>query len=180
MNKSIACTFAFTIGVLGGVFATRSYFKKKYEDIAQEEIDSVKEVFSKRNPAKEVLPKRDFEKDSIDESEQQSKPVSILSDYKTILHSKEYSKSAAPYVISPDEFGEIEEYEKISLSYYADGILADENDDVVDDIDAIIGLDSLNHFGEFEEDSVFVRNDAKECDYEILRDARNYSDIRRI
>ena len=34
-----------------------------------------------------------------------------------------------PYVISPEEFGEVEEYEKISLTYYADEVLADENDE---------------------------------------------------
>ena len=29
-----------------------------------------------------------------------------------------------PYVISPEEFGEFEEYEKISLTYYADQVLS--------------------------------------------------------
>lgn len=53
----------------------------------------------------------------------------------------------APYVISPDEFGGVEEYEKISLSYYADGILADDDDEVMENADEIVGLDSLTHFG---------------------------------
>ena len=82
-----------------------------------------------------------------------------------------------PYVISPEEFGEFEEYEKISLTYYADKVLADENDEEVDDVDEIVGEESLNHFGEYEDDSVFVRNDRLKCDYEILLDQRNYSDV---
>ena len=82
-----------------------------------------------------------------------------------------------PYVISPDEFGEFEDYERISLSYYADQILADEDDEKVEDVDNVVGLESLIHFGEFEDDSVFVRNDRLKCDYEILLDQRTYSDI---
>ena len=54
-----------------------------------------------------------------------------------------------PYVISPEEFGEFEDYERISLSYYADQVLADEDDEKVDDVDNVVGLESLTHFGEF-------------------------------
>ena len=83
-----------------------------------------------------------------------------------------------PYVISPDEFDE-NGYQTVSLTYYADGVVEDDFYDVWDDdeIEEKIGRDSLNHFGEYEEDSVFVRNDDNETDYEILRDPRNYSDV---
>lgn len=67
-------------------------------------------------------------------------------------------------------------YERISLTYYADGVLADEDNEPVDDIEEIVG-DGLEHFGEYEEDSVFVRNDAKKCDYEILRDLRTFAEV---
>lgn len=82
-----------------------------------------------------------------------------------------------PYIISPEEFGEFEDYERISLSYYADQVLADEDDEKVEDVDNVIGLESLTHFGEFEDDSVFIRNDRLRCDYEILLDQRTYSDV---
>ena len=84
----------------------------------------------------------------------------------------------APYVISPDEFGEIEGYTQISLAYFDDGILSDENGVIIDEPEDIVG-DALNHFGEYEEDSVFVRSDPKRCDYEILRDLRSYAEFRR-
>ena len=35
----------------------------------------------------------------------------------------------------------------------------------------------MSHFGEYEDDSVFVRNDDRKCDYEILMDQRLYSDV---
>lgn len=40
-----------------------------------------------------------------------------------------------------------------------------------------IGDDALGHFGEYEDDSVFVRNDEEQTDYEILLDGRNYHDV---
>ena len=86
-------------------------------------------------------------------------------------------KQTKPYVIPPEQFGDDEEYEQISLTYYADGVLADENDEVIEDVEDAVGIDSLNHFGEYEDDSVFVRNDARKCDYEILLDQRTYSEV---
>ena len=80
-------------------------------------------------------------------------------------------------MISPEEFGEFEEYEKISLTYYADQVLTDENDEEVDNVEECVGVESLNHFGDYEDDSVFVRNDRLKCDYEILLDQRNYTSI---
>ena len=82
-----------------------------------------------------------------------------------------------PYVISPDEFGNEFDYEEVSLTYYADGVLTDDQDNIIEDVEGLVGLDSLNHFGEYEDDSVFVRNDALQTDYEILADLRNYSDV---
>ena len=82
-----------------------------------------------------------------------------------------------PYVISPEEFGEMYDYEKISLTYFADGVLADDADEAIEDVDEIVGSDALNHFGEYEDDSVYVRDDRKMVDYEILLDTRNYEDF---
>lgn len=45
-------------------------------------------------------------------------------------------------------------------------------------MDDIVGTESLTHFGEYEDDSVFVRNDKVKCDFEILPDQRNFSDVR--
>ena len=84
----------------------------------------------------------------------------------------------APYIITPDEFGEFDDYETISLTYYADGVLTDDMDEPIEDVDGLVGVDSLSHFGEYEDDSVFVRNDRMKADYEILSDLRNYSDIK--
>ena len=91
---------------------------------------------------------------------------------------KEDENVNRPYVITPEDFSEnAEDYEVVSLNYYADGVVTDENDDLLDDIEETIGLESLEHFGEYEDDSVYVKNDDLEILYEILLDHRKYSDI---
>lgn len=87
-----------------------------------------------------------------------------------------YDNVERPYVISPDEFGEIG-YDTKSLTYYNDKVLTDEDGDIIDDVDDIVGKDSLDTFGDYEDDSVFVRDDRRKVDYEILADPRNYSDV---
>jgi hypothetical protein len=81
-----------------------------------------------------------------------------------------------PYVISPYDFGEIDEYRKIDLTYYADGVVEDEDGEIVTEIDELLGEGSLNTFGEYEDDAVFVRNERLMTDFEILRDYRTYKE----
>lgn len=189
MNKATGFVM-FVLGAAVGSVATWQYTKKKYERIAQEEIDSVKEIFSKRESAADVeivTP----EPQTAKVGKPEEKPD--ITEYAARLEREGYTNYSnvsagekkeeqeamemKPYVISPEEFGEFEDYERISLSYYADQILADEDDEKVEDVDNVVGLESLAHFGEYEDDSVFVRNDRLKCDYEILLDQRTYSDV---
>ena len=84
-----------------------------------------------------------------------------------------------PKVIPPEEFGDIEDYDQISLTYYADGYLADDfnNYEVMEDIDAHVGKESLKTFGRYEEDSVYIRNDNEQTYYEILRSDRLFVEV---
>ena len=82
-----------------------------------------------------------------------------------------------PHVITPEEFGENNHYDRITLTYYADHVLADENDEIIRDVEETIGFGSLNHFGEYEADIVYVQNDILKCYYEITRDLRKYEDV---
>lgn len=190
MNNSIKNVFIFATGAIIGSVVTWKLLKTKYEQLAQEEIDSVKEVFS-RGKRSEINPVDDWADDEGD------KPVlrkSVdISEYTKILQTNGYTDYSGsnkegkeepqidrPYVISPEEFGELDNYRTIGLTYFADGILADDADDeIVEDVDNVVGFDSLNHFGKYEEEAVHVRNDAMKCDYEILKDRRKYSDVLR-
>lgn len=185
----------FAVGAAVGSAVTWYYVKDKYAKIAQEEIDSVKEKFTFRaqeESAEDQKKAADLAKDKPDIS-QYAKQLSSLG-YKnysqiseeepeeetsTDISEPETEKEEAPkppYVISPDAFGEAG-YDQISFAYYADHILTDENDDIVEDVEGTVGFESLNHFGEYEDDSVFVRNERLKVDFEILLDRRKYSDI---
>lgn len=183
----------FILGAAVGSIVTWRYVEKKYEQIAQDEIDSVKEVFSKREmdftEETEVVDARikadnAKEKPSVVEyaarlREQGYTNYSDIGTEDEEEVKKESMTVDKPYVIAPEEFGEFDDYEKISLTYYADQILADDNDELVDDVEDVVGFDSLNSFGEYEDDSVFVRNDRLKCDYEILLDQRKFSNVRK-
>ena len=155
---------AFVTGTMIGSAATWCFVKKKYERIAQEEIDSVKEVFAKKelNPQVKEMTKTGEEvvkglNDGIRQAAEQAKEKPDLVQYAamvqkyggTVGEEKEVPmKEKFPYVIPPEEFGEFDDYERISLTYYANGVLADDNNEVVDDVEDIVG-DALDHFGEY-------------------------------
>lgn len=129
------------------------------------------------------------ELDANEEAEYQSDMATMaeyerLTDhYKTKkggVKSMDKSVAKEPYVISPFDFGEIDDYDRVSLTYYADNILEDENYDIITekDRDDYIGNKALFTFGEYEDDSVFVRNERLRTDFEILRDYRTYEQAR--
>lgn len=175
----------FAVGAAVGSAVTWKLLKTKYEQIAQEEIDSVKEAFSKRfTPEDSNGPQESGESQmTLNEYSEKLKEMKYANDLAMAEKEKkgviiDMNKSE-PYVISPEEFGELDDYDAISLNYYADGVLTDDWDNVIEDVDDMVGLDSLNHFGEYEDDSVFVRNERDKADYEILLDTRNFADIKK-
>ena len=194
MNNTIKIFSAFLVGTVLGVVVANQLLKTKYEQIAQEEIDSVKEVFSKKEPPVKnnvVVIQDPKEKASL------AKDKANVTQYANILHGQgyvDYSKSklsltpeesdepvleSKPYIIAPEDFGEADGYETISLTYYSDGTITDDDDNPVENPEDSIGSPEriVQHFGEYEDDSVFVRNDKLKCDYEILRDQRVYSEV---
>ena len=209
MNSTLKGVLIFVLGAAAGSLATWKLIEKKYKDIAQEEIDSVKDTFSKMK--KNEYPDKledypDFEEfddsdDSYDSDDEEPKSEQKIDrnnkpdivEYAKILSETGYTNYAErqdkkekkgvepvederPYVISPDEFGEKDGYENVTLTYYADGVLTDYFDNVISNVDEVVGFDSLDHFGEYEDDVVFVRNEKMETDYEILRDLRDFNE----
>lgn len=185
MNNTLNKVFIFAAGAIIGSAVTIKFAQKKYERIAREEIDAVKEYYA--NKLKQETPEEDIPEET--ESEDEVEPV--VSEYNNILESEgyySYDEAQAmrkhigkdnPYIIEPAEYGEFEDYDTLSLTYYADGVLADSSGDPIDDADDLIGTEALDHIGEFEPDSVHVRNDRRKADIEILLDYSRYSDIKK-
>lgn len=192
MNNKIVFIFAFSLGAAAGAVVSWRLLKEKYERIAQEEIDSVKEVFSQRN-VKPVEESDGIESTNTDDTEEDDADID---GYTRIVNDLGYTKyssiskkdsgkkehSEGPYVISEEEFDELDDYDSNTLTYYSDGVLADDNDDVVEDVEDTVGHNSLLYLGQEDGplhfiDSVYVRNDERKCDYEILYDVRKYADV---
>lgn len=187
MNKGIGI-FTFALGAAIGSFITWHVTKNKYEQILDEEAASFRKVLrEKSQKSKEEKTNETGESDPEQTEEAKAEGIkqceSIVSENGYVKYSTIKEKGGAkvedkvkPYVIAPEEYGEIEGYDTIELTYYADNVLTDDADDVIDDVDNIVGLDSLTRFGEYEDDSVHVRNDELKCDYEILLDVRTYAE----
>ena len=90
---------------------------------------------------------------------------------------EEEDEPTGRYIIAPFEFGN-RDYDEKSFTYYPGGQIEDEDGHLLtsDEIEETIGADAINHFGEYEEDSVFIRNDDLGYDYELLRSVRPYFD----
>lgn len=176
MNSILSKALVFTAGAAIGSVVTWVLVKNKYEKRATEEIDEIRNFYF-NSKKEEKIEETETEEENEEEDETEyiegfEKPQLFESRY--FYERKEDDEMVAPYVISPDEFDEVG-YKTESLYLYNDGILAYVlNNEIVDDIEALVGEDSLNHFGEYEEDSVFVRNENLRTDFEILRADENY------
>ena len=183
MTDKIGKLLIFAVGAAVGSIATWKFIKTKYERIADEAIEDVKRVYSKRKSnASELLNQATELLSEVKKENAKPEGRADLTNYSKLTtkynnEKEDDTMKYRPHTIPPEEFGETCDYDTISLTYYADGVLTDECDEIIEDVDDLIGEDSLNQFGVYEEDSVFVRNDELKTDYEILRDERNYSDV---
>lgn len=195
MNRKLTNIIIFAAGAVIGSLATWKLVKTKYEMIADQEIESMREYYrgklieeksSSINKVEESLKavKETAEKASVDYKEymkQAGKYTSqqLIKPDSRLEEEDEEEEMTKPYIITPEEFAD-SEYSTETLTYYADGVIEDDYGETWDyeDICNTIGEDFADHFGEYEDDSVYVRNEYKEIDYEILRDIRKYSEIR--
>lgn len=191
MNNTLTNVIIFVAGAAVGSAVTYKIVKTKYERILQEEIDDVKATYANREitlkDIADVASKNgiDMDVDITPSEEDRSEYESIIEKanylgYVTekLSNDKEEPDMVKPYVISPGEVGECD-YPVMSLTYYeGDGVLTDSFDKIIRNVDEIVGEDFADHFGEYEDDSVFVRNEEQEVDYEILKDYRSYSEIK--
>lgn len=191
-------------GCIIGYFVTKRQLQTKYSELAEIEIAEMKRHFrAKEKAAKPELDevmqnlgyKNEDEKEiveeeilnTIDEDKSIRKfqnvfkpnddiPLKDNWDYATEVKSR---IPDVPYVIHADEYAQNEKnYTQTTLTYYEDDdVLSDERDNVIEDQDETIGLANLSKFGHGSNDVniVYVRNDALEADYEVIRSTGSYA-----
>ena len=204
MKRAMFNIFLVTVGAAIGSAVTWKILKDKYEQITQEEIDSVKEeyqilrdqlysaeAFTINKKVKEESQNEvndDSEDDVFEPTESEVFDYhKITSTYRSsddidvkeggMGDSDEVPYVNGPYVISPDDFRcSPPGYNAQALDYFTNNVLADGWGKIMD-IEETIGEDSLDHFGEYADDVLYVRNDELEIDYEITRDPRTYDEV---
>lgn len=218
MNKTLCNVLLVTVGAAIGSLVAWKVVKTKYEQIAQEEIDSVKEEYKRvmdlqrkevdlyrnkqtaiQNESEESSEEQndeyypdDDERDFTASEKEQVEYYKLTSRYrkteepdddKTNKEGDEEEEDLVqyvngPYVISPEEFGDEPSFSTQPLDYFADGVLAD-GWGIELDLDETIGEDAIDHFGDYVDDIVYVRNERTEIDYEVTRDPRTYAEAAR-
>ena len=191
MNKAYAAA-GFVLGALVGSGIAYYICKKKYENLANEEFKarrkeaSEKRQEEKKEEAPEPVGDKQASIRSIHEKPNIMEYAERISKegYTDYSGTKEVTKrviepDSIPYVIPPETFdeGKYDGFEQISLTYYADGVVADDADDMLEDAESIVGDDFAEHYGDYEEDVVYVRNEARRTDYEICKDNRTYEEV---
>lgn len=164
---------------------TDKFCSTKYEKIAQDEINSVKKRFTvpkadkneKKEETKEEVAKKAADKPSLNEYANRIREYTNYSGSKAneLRQTIFDSKAKKPIVITPDEYADEEDYAEQNLTLYADGILADEDDTILE-ADEVLGVDNIDRIGEYEDDALHVRDDVKKIYYEVLADERSYKD----
>ena len=170
MNKVIMFTLGATIGSL----LTWKFIEEKYRKIADEEIEAVREYYKSREQKVEDIKQEYMEK--LDHLGYMGEEIISIEEDDYEVQVEEVEEQIAPYLISPEEFGDQPGYDYREWTYYSDFVLTDDDDMIIGDPESIIG-DALNHFGEYDDNSVFVRNENTKCDYEIIKYNRTFSEV---
>ena len=180
----------FAAGLAVGAVAGAVLVKNKVLADAKAEVEEVRKYYRESRGVVEEVEEKEEVKE-VEKKEYELKDIQVKDEPKTGLTnynqitkryiSKDEFQSPMyddPFVIDPSEFGENPEYDTETLTYFADGVLVDDVDDVIDEPDIVVGLENLKIFEEFGATTVYVRNDIYKTDYEIIRDDWNYSDLK--
>ena len=169
MSKALIFLSGAALGSIITYFITKSISEKKYEaeiekiraeeaKRADDDIESVKQAFQKlEDEGKIVRIIKDYagEKDPNNDIPASDAP-------------KEKKKNDAPYIISDNEYGNRADYELVSLIFHGgNNTLTYVGGGIVEYIEDLFDEEFLNHFGEYVEDYLYVRDPIEKIDYDI-------------
>lgn len=184
--KTVKGIFIFVIGVVSGTFVGAQIAKKKYEEIANEEIEEIRAYYKERAtelPEQTVEMTMDEEVPKVEEIEiieerKQYDNIIKRGNYMAVDEEEQNNVCDEAYPIDPSEFGNDGKNATETLTYFADGVLVNEVDEVIEDPDLVVGRHHIDIFNEFPDATcVYVRNDLDGTDYEILKDDWCWSDF---
>lgn len=122
----------------------------------------------------EVVRKNAFDARSAaaaEPDEEELKQWSVLNDNNMVR--------GLPYVLTKEEFFEAEtEWPQLTYTFFeGDGVLADEREQPIEDVEKIVGTQNLARFGWLSEDknTVYVRNQDQELEIEVVKSEGTYA-----
>lgn len=188
MNNGVAIGIGVGIGLIlgaGGSFIVcNTVMRNKYEQQLLEDVESAKVEY--RKLVKELKKKQEAEiaeaEKSIKSKANLNKPALDIQRTQYMSIAKEYGADKKPEirieVIAPEDFGLMDEdgFTSEELMYFADGILVNEDDEIIENADSLVGTEFADHFGEYEDDSVYIRNYANKTDFCILKSLKTYKE----
>ena len=175
--------FIFAAGVVAGAVAGAYLVKDKVMADAKQEIEEVREYYKSK---KETKKEETVEEQPVEEVKEEKEYKAIVENSGYVNYNKPEQMAQhsvledEPYSIDPEEFGDKEEegWDTMTLTYFADGVLTDDTDEVVEQPEVVVGLDNLKVFEEFPDATcVYVRNETWRTDFEILKDDWKWSDL---
>lgn len=178
---------SFALGALVGACVTYKVVKDNADRKLEEEIQTIRDIYRRSDNKVDEAPESEKETPNA-EYEKARNAIEINRNKKPLVDYTKYNGLKGdealepvqhvrpPFVIPPEELGEIDEYDIIELTYYeADGVLCDYMNEPIGD-DTIVCEDFKDYFGKYEEDAVYIQNDARGCYYEIILSTRSYHD----
>lgn len=171
MNKKAIFIAGFILGTVLTHWRNKKRAKRNesFEEINKtldnctEEVETIIEKMKKTN-------------DELDarKSEIMDEAIKIMNEQGYIKTTKPDFNKIYPYQISAEEFAEYDEYEALSLTYFADGVLTDEDHEIIQNPKELVG-DFVRYFGD--KDVIYIRCDERCADYEIAKDIRTYAEF---
>lgn len=197
MTNMIKNVLIFGAGALTGSVCSIQILKGRLKEDAELEIAEMRAYYRekmKENKAEETITKEEEEfkpiEEVIEEDSKVDKAEKIIEDRGYVNYANYMAHSAEdideedngvwdiPYVIDAEEYGDKEDYDTEVLTYFTDKVLVDEVDEIIEDMDTVVGLDNLSIFEEFEGARVvYVRNEIYKTDFMICKDDWKYSDL---
>lgn len=180
VNRGLSAFCSFLVGAGLGAVLAWSFAKTKYEKIAEEEIESMKKVLLKDKEKDNENNKRKKNISKVDEIINKEGYKGQSTNYATVYNEKKTQKNNVETYIHPipsDEFGLEEEYDVITLIYLVDGVLIDDMDAEVGNIEEKIGADFAKYFDETNGDTIYFKNDKYKAYYEIVQDDRSFDQV---
>ena len=175
------------------------YFKTKYEQKADAEIQEIRDLYAKKSETeekKEDAPVTSHQVTKADDLHATARHISEYTKYtpkedaqneepKDGIHVERVDfapmknpNPPKPYLIDSSDYGQDDNFDPLCWEWYTDGVLANENDEIVDNIQEWIG-DGLKVFAESEDNLFWVRNEKYGVDIEVARSGITYEKAQR-